>query len=272
MIIGIDIGSTTTKIVAFRDGALTAKAKSKAFDPITSATGAFGKLLIENGFGIDEIRQIIITGVGSSKIPENIFNIPTKKVEEMDAIGIGGKYLSQKDDLLITNIGTGTVMVSAKRGVTSHVGGSGIGGGTIVGLSKALLNTTDFETVDKLATNGKIERVDLQIQDIVSTNISFLNKDTTASNFGKMLDSAEKEDIALGILNMVFQVIGMLSVFSAKSCGFDTIVLTGNGSKNEIGKRILLQIARMYRMDFLFPKDGEYATAIGAALANGNGQ
>lgn len=47
MIIGIDIGSTTTKAVAVQDGKVIRTIKTKAFDAVTSATGAFGKMIME---------------------------------------------------------------------------------------------------------------------------------------------------------------------------------------------------------------------------------
>jgi type II pantothenate kinase len=96
---------------------------------------------------------------------------------------------------------------------------------------------------------------------------SFLNKESTASNFGKMQDSARNEDIALGLLNMVYQVIGMLSVFAAKSRNIGRVVVTGNGSGNLIGRRVLEEITAMYQVQFEYPENAEYTTAIGAALS-----
>jgi type II pantothenate kinase len=97
--------------------------------------------------------------------------------------------------------------------------------------------------------------------------MSFLTRETTAANFGKMLDTAKNEDIALAILNMVYQVIGMLSVFAARGKGVDSVLVTGSGSDNVIGKEVLAEIGRMYNIRFDYPADAEYTTAIGAGLA-----
>ncbi len=266
MIIGIDIGSTTTKVVAAQSGEVLKAIKTKAFDAVTSATGALGKMIIENNFKITDIEKIIITGVGATKINSDIFGIKTEKIDEINAIGKGGVFLSKKDGIIITNIGTGTSIIEAKDGFITHIGGTGIGGGTIIGLSKLLLNTMDFDNILEQAAHGDLKQVDLLIEDILEDDLSFLNKKTTASNFGKMLDTAKKEDIATGIVNMVFQVIGVLSVFAAKSRNIDTILVTGNGSRNMLGKRILEDISAMYNIKFEFPPDGEFTTAIGAAL------
>jgi type II pantothenate kinase len=82
-----------------------------------------------------------------------------------------------------------------------------------------------------------------------------------------MLDGAKDGDIALGVVNMVYQVIGMMSVFAAKSRNTDRVIVTGNGSDNPIGKAILAAITGMYQVHFEYPRDAAYTTAIGAALS-----
>jgi type II pantothenate kinase len=267
MVIGIDIGSTTTKVAAIDLNSEIIKTKTKAIDAITSATGAFGKMIMENHFLLENIEKINITGAGASKITDNLFGIKTNKIDEIIAIGIGGKYLSKKDQIIISNIGTGTAIIEVNGKIINHLGGTGVGGGTIIGLAKGLLKTSDFDTILQYALQGNLYNVDLMVGDITETNIGFLSKDFTASNFGKMLDTATKEDIAIGIINLTYQVIGMVSVFAAKSKNNTTVVITGNGSNNLIGQRILNDISQTYKIDFEFPSDAEYATAIGAALS-----
>jgi type II pantothenate kinase len=267
MIIGIDIGSTTTKAVSIGDEAGIQKIKTRATDAVTSATGAFGKMLMENDYLIGDIDRIMITGTGAPKIKNDIFGIPTERVDEIQCIGIGGMFLSGKDDIVIVNIGTGTALIDASRDRISHMGGSGVGGGTILGLAKKLLFMTDFNGIMELADMGNLSQVDLNMEDITDVGLSFLGRDTTASNFGKMLDTARNEDLALGLLNMVYQVIGMLAVFAAKSKRTGRVIVTGNGSHNAIGKKILTAITEMYSVHFEYPADAEYTTAIGAGLS-----
>jgi type II pantothenate kinase len=267
MIIGIDIGSTTTKAVSIESGKVIKKIKTKALDAVTSATGALGKLLLEYGIKMKEIEKIMITGAGATKIKDDLFGISTEKVDEITAIGIGGMFLSKQDNIIIANIGTGTVIIEAKREGIFHLGGSGVGGGTILGLSKKLLGTSNFNGIMELAESGTLNQVDLLLEDIMETDISFLRREATASNFGKMLDTARQEDLAIGIVNMVYQVIGMLSVFAAKSKQLDRVIVTGNGSSNPIGKKILSFITEMYAIDFEYPAHAEYTTAIGAGLS-----
>jgi type II pantothenate kinase len=267
MIIGIDIGSTTTKAVSIYEGRVLHKVKTKALDAVTSATGAFGKMIVENGIKMGDIKKIMITGAGAAKIKDNLFGISTGKTDEIQSIGIGGIFLAGRDNIIITNIGTGTAIIDAGRDGIFHLGGSGVGGGTILGLAKKLLSMSDFNEIMALAEKGRLKQVDLLIEDIAETDVSFFNRETTASNFGKMLDSAGNADIALGLVNMVFQVIGMLSVFAAKSKNTDRVIVTGNGSGNAIGKKVLEAITGMYQVQFEYPPNAEYTTAIGAGLS-----
>jgi type II pantothenate kinase len=267
MIIGIDIGSTTTKAVSIEGGKLIRKIKTRAADAVTAATGAFGKMILENNISMDSIRGIMITGVGAAKIKNEIFGIPTNSVNEIEAIGTGGMFLSGKKNIIISKIGTGTAIIEASEQGISHFGGSGVGGGTILGLAKKLLPPGEFNGIMELAASGDLGRVDLLLEDIMESDISFLNKKSTAANFGKMLDSAENSDIALGIVNLVYQVIGVLSVFAARARNIDQVIVTGNGSNNRIGQKILSEITVMYGVEFIYPGDAEYTTAVGAGLS-----
>ena len=268
MIIGIDIGSTTTKVVSIEDGKVTRKIRTRAQDAVTAATGAFGKIVLENGIKINNIERIAITGAGAAKIKDDIFGIPTGKVDEIKAIGIGGMFLSGMKNIIITNIGTGTVIIEAGEQGIFHFGGSGVGGGTILGLAKKLLPTAEFSGILELAKTGKLNQVDLLLGDITDASISFLSGESTASNFGKMLDTASPSDIAYAIINMVYQVIGVLSVFAARAKNSTRVIVTGNGSKNIIGQNVLVSISKMYGIEFIYPEYAEYTTAIGAGLAS----
>jgi type II pantothenate kinase len=268
LIIGIDIGSTTTKAVSIENGKLIKKVKTKALDAVTAATGAFGKIVLENGININAVERIKITGAGAPKIKNDIFGIPTDRVNEIEAIGIGGMFLSEMSNIIITNIGTGTVIIEAgERGII-HFGGSGVGGGTILGLAKKLLPTAEFSGIMELAKTGRLNQVDLLLGDITDTGISFLNGESTAANFGKMLDSANSNDIALAITNMVYQVIGVMSVFAARAKNTNRVIVTGNGSDNQLGQKVLADISSMYGIEFIYPEYAEYTTAVGAALKN----
>ena len=74
VIIGIDVGGSTTKIVGYyEDGKLIGRLMVEAADPMTSAYGAFGKFINENKLSLTQVKQIVLTGVGSALFHENIY-------------------------------------------------------------------------------------------------------------------------------------------------------------------------------------------------------
>jgi len=266
-VIGIDIGGSTTKIVGLKDRQLISHVTVKADDPLTSAYGAFGKFLNINGLGITDVDRIMFTGVGSSFIEKGLYNIPSHKVDEFLAIGHGGKYLSGFDKAIIVSMGTGTAFVKVVRDEIQHIGGTGVGGGTLVGLSSKVFNIRDIKHIVELAKEGSLANVDLTIGDISDRSITNMTMETTASNFGKMSDVATNADIAMGLINLVFQTIGMFSVFASRADDIRDVVLTGNMTAVPQAKDVFKALETLYDVKFLIPDHAEYATAIGAALA-----
>ena len=79
-------------------------------------------------------------------------------------------------------MGTGTSFVKVEGGENiSHIGGIGIGGGTIQGLSCLLLKTQNIHQVVKMAEKGVIENIDLQIKDICKSYFH------NFSNYGRLI-------------------------------------------------------------------------------------
>jgi type II pantothenate kinase len=72
LVIGIDVGGSTTKIVGFRvDGGkreLIEPQLVKANDPVTATYGAFGKFTDENRINISDVTKVMMTGVGASYV------------------------------------------------------------------------------------------------------------------------------------------------------------------------------------------------------------
>ncbi|MFW6288118.1 MAG: type II pantothenate kinase [bacterium] len=268
MILGIDIGGTTTDIVGFKNNEILGFLSVKASDPLASASGALGKFVSVNNLSLDEINKIAITGVGSSYMDMNLFGIKTIKVNEFESIGFGGTYLSNLDRAIVVSMGTGTAIVKVTEGKVKHLGGSGVGGGTLLGLGKGLLNSADFNNIIEMAEEGDIGNIDLMLGDISQSTIGSLQKEITVSNFGKFIDKATKEDQASGILNMIFQTIGMMSIFAAKIEEDKDIIFTGKLANINYGQKILNRLiaARFFDGNFHFPEYGEYSTAIGAAI------
>ena len=120
VVLGIDVGGSTTKIVGFRlapDGSRTLMPPLfvRATDPITSIYGALGRYTSENGLALSDIKRIMTTGVGSSYLSGPIYDLECKSVPEFSGVGLGGLYLSGLNEAIIVSMGTGTALIHAKN-------------------------------------------------------------------------------------------------------------------------------------------------------------
>ena len=266
--IGIDVGGSTTKIVGFDEkGKIFDPMIVRATDPITSIYGAFGKFTSENGLVLSEIAKVAVTGVGSSYIKEAIYGLDCEVVGEFPSVGRGGLYLSGLDDAVVVSMGTGTAFIHAGRGKYEYLGGTGVGGGTMMGLAKKMLDVDDVDNINKLAESGSLDMVDLRVTDITKmTLMPDMPQDFTAANFGKLDDLVTREDLALGIINMIFETVGMMAVFAARACGLRDIVLTGNMTTVTGAKRVFGSLSGLFDLNFVIPEQAQFATAVGAAL------
>ncbi len=276
-VIGIDIGGSTTKIVGIQTDengkqTLVEPLFVTAADAITSIYGAFGKFTLQNELELGAIDRVLMTGVGSSFINKPIYELECNKVSEFASVGLGGLYLSDLDEAIVVSMGTGTALIHAKKGKDganiNYLGGTGVGGGTLVGLSKRMLGIDNVEHIEQLCETGNLDNVDLRIKDISADNNFQINEDITASNFGKLSDLATSGDLALGIANMVAETIAMLSVFAARSYGVNNVVLTGNLTVFPSITRVFEGLEDKFGVKFVIPKMSQFATVIGAALCD----
>jgi len=273
VIIGIDVGGSTTKICGFDIAGggrrLIEPLFVRATDPITSIYGAFGKFTDQNALDLDDIEKVMITGVGSSYVQRPIYSLPCEIMPEFRCIGLGGLYLSGLDRALVASLGTGTALVFTERGKEpQYLGGTGVGGGTLMGLSKKMLGMDNIRHIEELAKEGDLSRVDLKISDLTKHDIvpGFSDK-MTASNFANVSDITTKPDIALGIINLVFETIGMVAIFAARNYSIRDIVLTGNLTTVTHAPDVFSALNKMFDMNFIIPNRSQFGPVIGAALS-----
>ena len=91
IVIGIDVGGSTTKIVGVEDKKIKNPMFVKATDPVTSLFGAFGKYIYDNNISLSNIEKVILTGVGSAYIDQPLYGLPTAKTDEFLANGLGAR-------------------------------------------------------------------------------------------------------------------------------------------------------------------------------------
>ena len=279
VIIGIDVGGSTTKIVGFRkdsntENNLIEPLFVRATDAITSVYGAFGKFTMQNGLELSDIDRVLMAGVGASFIDKPLYSLPCEKVSEFKCVGLGGLYLSGLDDAIVVSMGTGTALIHAKKQngkvKTEYLGGTGVGGGTLLGLSKKMIGVDTIEHLEQLCADGNLDNVDLRIKDISGDKSFQINEEITASNFGKLSDIANNNDIALGICNMVAETVAMLAVFAARSYGLKNVVLTGNLTTLKPIASVFDGLEKNFGVKFIIPKLSQFSTVIGAALCDNN--
>ncbi len=141
-----------------------------------------------------------------------------------------------------------------------------MGGGTLQGLARIMLNTSDIRQVATMARQGNVRNTDLTIGDISAQPLPGLPMDTTASNFARAQADASKEDIAAGLIKMVLQSIGSAAWLASLGSDIRDFVLIGNLSLLPQCKEVFPTLEKLYDIRFHIPKYSQYCTAIGAAL------
>ncbi len=185
---------------------------------------------------------------------------------EFDCLVRGGLFLPGLNSAAVVNCGTGTAVGWARKNHKAvHLGGTGVGGGTLQGLGKLILKKDSVAEILGWAKKGKRVKVDLTVGDILGTGIGLLRPETTAANFGK-LQSRKKEDLAQALVNMVGEVIGMTACLAAGKTQEKKIIFCGMVATNKLMQKVISGVCQMFQLEAIFPKYGEFATAIGAGL------
>ena len=254
IVIGIDVGISTTKIVGIDDnGMVISPIRIKATDPITSLYGAFGKYLHDNKISLNEVEHVMLTGVGAAYIDEPIYGLPTSKSQEFVADGLGARYESKLDRMIVVSMGTGTSLVKCDGDEIKHIGGIGIGGGTLAGLSRIMLKTDDIKQIVNLAKDGDISKINLLIGDISAKPLPGLPMTATASLFSNAKANASREDIAMGLIGMVLQSIGSATILSSLESGIKDFVMIGNLTLLPQCREVFPAMEKLYGVRFRIP-------------------
>ena len=267
VILGIDIGGSTTKIVGLDpQGRVLSMLRVRAEDQVTSLYGALGNYLTSNQLSLSDVRRVVLTGVGASYVEGEIYGLPTCKVDEFSASGTGALALSGQSSAVVVTMGTGTAFLHAGPQGVRHLCGSGIGGGTLGGLCHKLVGMERFGQIKRLAESGDLKQVDLTIADISKSAADSLHPDMTAANFGNLAEDASPADLAAGVVNLVLQAIGTMTVLACQSCGADTVVVIGSMTTLTQAEANFQLFEKLYGIHYIIPENATFATAIGAGL------
>jgi len=263
MILGIDFGASTTDFVLVK-GKKIIKAKSIQAIPLGKAEF----FLLKFKFNFFPIKKIKITGGKSAFFKGKILGRKPLHVPELKAIALGALTLTNERKALIASLGTGTAIINAKsKKKLKHLGGTGISGGTLLGLSKLILKTQSLKEIERLASKGKLKNVDLTVEDIIGKGIGIIPGKATASNFAK-LQNHKKEDLALAIINLIAEANAMALAFTARETKQKKIILIGKLAELKSIQKRLKEVLSYFKLKFIVAKNAGIATAYGAAIAN----
>lgn len=258
--IGMDIGTSNIKIIEVNKDL---EIKNKMILEKIKPENAVEKFMNENKISLKNIEKIVVTGVGANDMKDKYLNIKVEKVPEFIATG----SIGEENKFVVASVGTGTAFIKSENGEIIHLGGTGVGGGTLINLCKKINPEINFEDIKKAELTGSLENVDLTIQDVTTEEIKTLPKDATAVNFGKLNEKATNEDIILGIKNMIFETIGVMAALAAKGSNITNIIAIGQIVNIPYARKVFDKIEKLHNVKFTIPENPEHGTAIGAVKA-----
>ncbi len=190
-------------------------------------------------------------------------------VNEIQAIAEGSSFLSKQKEFLAASVGTGTAFISVKKNNTAHIGGTALGGKTILGLSELIAKEKKYKKIELNALKGDYKKTDLMLKDVYPKGIGALKGNLCVSHFGN-IKSKEKKDLSAGIFNLVCQGISLNALCCAKSLGQKKIVFSGSLPESKLFMKTFRECNKVFNLaEPVFLRQGAFASAIGAGIIAG---
>lgn len=174
-------------------------------------------------------------------------------VDEMRALNTGLRFCLGTVDYptLAVNIGSGVsiLQVEGPRAFT-RVGGSSLGGGTFMGLSRLLTGVTEFKQLVSMAKVGSTigNQIDLTVGDIYSGGYDAvgLQAGVIASSFGAVPRATASSDlrpegIIFSLLRMISFNVAQIAAIFGQRLGINSICVLG-GLTDSNGKVLMFLI------------------------------
>lgn len=268
----IDFGISNTDIVAQVNGELRQWTQPYTGHPDPDQVRT---ILAKGGVDLADLALLAVTGGRHRLLPARIGNCVIRRVGELEAIGRGGQAMAAltgeaaQQPLLVVSAGSGTAMIKAQGHSYTHVTGTAVGGGTLLGLGRLLIESVDPQAIDELAQTGNSNGVDLSLADVITGPIGSLPAEATAVNFGRLARSTaapSRADLAAGIVTLVGQTIALIAINAARALPTTQIVITGHLTDMVTMRRMLAAVGALYGQPFHMPAAAGYATARGALL------
>lgn len=264
---GIDFGSSLVKAVWLHNGEF--KFFSTANTPLEE---------IIKQLTIDNVKKINAAGIGYSNNLIDYFKNFEIKMPEGDLIdneiklqAKGTKLLLEKEkypinDFLIISIGTGIsyTFVTNNEIIKFPIGNS-LGGGFINGLGK-ILGITNYNELTIKPTEGT--PLDLCIKDVIPNKTGTFEGELVIANFGKGDHTSEKSAVYSSLISTVAVTIirdvlllNMMSNFPQTN---NLVYIGSTIAHAPFLKKLLQKYSTMFGKNSYFPKQSEFALALGA--------
>lgn len=264
MRIGIDAGGSLIKIVYSKEG----QHHYVKFPAIQLQAAA-------DWVNEQSSETITITG-GKAGALQRLLKREAVITPEFESTIAGVKHLLLDEghspgSYILANVGTGTSIHHIDGSEHVRVAGTGVGGGTIMGLSKLLMNLEDYKEIAQLAASNQRDRIDLKVHHIYEGFEPPIPGDLTASNFGNLRDLSAgdltMEEIASTVVGLVAETITVVSLQAAQQFNARSIVYIGSTfTDNQLMKDIVVRYSNMYGLNPILPTQGEFSGAVGAML------
>ncbi|GAA3715712.1 type II pantothenate kinase [Salinicoccus jeotgali] len=265
MKIGIDAGGTLIKVAYIDD-------EGRSFErwPSAQVDALIDRLNAEH---TDDL--IYLTGGKSAYMAEKLKHHEAISVE-FEATYRGLLKLMKEQDVrlghfIYLNVGTGTSFHYAGPSGQQRVAGSGVGGGTLIGLSTLLAGVHDYDSIIHLATQGNRDEIDLKVHHIYAGRPTPIPGDLTASNFGNVLSGEvsklQPADKVQAVIGLVAETVTAIGISLAEGFETDDIVFIGSTLlDNTVMKDIINRYAGLKDARAHIIHNGEYSGALGAIL------
>ena len=248
---------------------------------------------------IIKIEKINATGGGAYKyydLMKKDFGIEFIKNDEMRSLIYGYEFMNKYNSFyeinnnitktipssefsfphISANIGSGVSFLKVSSPYKyERVGGTSIGGGTLIGLSKLIFGIENYDEILELVCKGNAENVDLTLNNIIGEAAKDENRFILSLGkiqeyaLGGKKDILKKEDILLSLLNMICYNVAQYAVLYAEKNNINTIYYFGTFTKNDsIINRTLNKASNHLNKNIKirFNFFGEYLGSIGCLL------
>ncbi|WP_047982203.1 type II pantothenate kinase [Ornithinibacillus contaminans] len=218
--------------------------------------------------------ELILTGGQAGHI-KRISRNTCHLIDEFQAATLGARYLLHvekgltNEDFVLVNIGTGTSFFHVTPDSYERVLGTGIGGGTLMGLGRVISGKQDFHELTLMAEKGDNRNSDLLVRDIYAPDEPPIFGDFTAANFGKahLNEHATTDDYVASLMQLIAETIILLAGQLASEKQVSKIVFVGSTVTNNKALQAILRNSRkLMPFEPIFLEKGSHAGAIGALM------